>query len=391
MLTETQARELVDTCIENEQVPPSTQDILDSGRIRRIKGYHVKPGKVSDCIHGGKGSYLNKATGETVEYENPPLHTEDGIPLYIPVRTQRISTHDKNRGSIPFKEQILALNHYIMQRKLQDALGNSQFNVGLEPTSVVIAAEQLEQISYEHVVRAFMAKTDTTTSLYQHWLQGKTEFCGRSMPENLVPNGRLPFPWVTPSTKSDIGDESVSPAYLFEQGIVSPEDFEHICNSTLYALGIVSEFIAGPGLITVDTKTEHGRNHRGEIVVQDEIWTMDSSRFWLAEDYEYQLGLLDGGMEDELVAYLAKMQPGLDEKDYVVNGKVIVVPRSFSKEFARGYSQGNQGYTDEQRAEIAVRYIMGIQHLLDMPFQPDMRPWEERAVEGLEEVVKLAD
>ncbi|MCK5025632.1 MAG: hypothetical protein KAS15_03525, partial [Nanoarchaeota archaeon] len=54
---------------------------------------------------------------------------------------------------------------------------------------------------------------------------------------------------------------------------------------------------------------------------------------------------------------------------------------------ARGFSKGDAGYTDEQRVKIAVRYIMGIQHLLGKKFEPDMRPRDERVITGLQTIV----
>jgi len=364
LLDKDQARKLIGDYMQQESSLVSTQEILDSGVVQRLKGYVVKPGKVSDSIFGGKGSYIDKGTGNLVEFENPPLETGDAVPLRIMVRTERISTHDINRGEIPFKDQILAANHNYMRRMLEGVLGTSQFEVdGLKDNSVVIAAENLRQIPFENVLRAYMAKSSTSTSLYQHFMNGEREFCGHDLPSNLVPNGPLPYVMDTPSTKSD-SDESVSPRILFGRGICTPEQYAEIRNNSLVAFGMVSQFLKQRGLIAVDTKTEHGVNTKGRIVSQDEIWTMDSSRFWNLEDYkEQELRLARGEIEE-------------------------LSPKSFSKEFARDFSKGEEGYTDEQRIQIAVRYVEGIQHLLGKPFEPDMRTGEERAVTGIERVVE---
>src|SRR3989344_7329065 len=133
------------------------------------------------------------------------------------VRTDRISTHDINRGEIPFKDQILAVNHHAMRRLTQHVLGTSQFNVnGLSDTSVVIAAENLQTLPIEMVLRAYMAKSTTSTTLYQAWKKGETRFCGHPIGRNLLPNGRLPYVMDTPSTKSDEHDQSVPPTFFFE-------------------------------------------------------------------------------------------------------------------------------------------------------------------------------
>jgi phosphoribosylaminoimidazole-succinocarboxamide synthase len=195
-------------------------------------------------------------------------------------------------------------------------------------------------------------------------MNGEREFCGHRLPNNLIPNGPLPYVMDTPSTKSDEHDESLSPEELIRRGIVSPQDYTQIRNSSLFAFGIVTEFLAQRGLIPVDTKTEHGRNRAGDIVSQDEIWTMDSSRFWLIKDYKAQMErLLRGEIE-------------------------MLDPKSYSKEFAREFSKGEERYTAEQKALIATRYIMGIQHLLGRRFIPDMRSKEERVVTGLQNVVE---
>ncbi|MEK6891417.1 MAG: phosphoribosylaminoimidazolesuccinocarboxamide synthase [Nanoarchaeota archaeon] len=367
LLTHDEARKLVETYIEKggDKIY-STQEILNSGTIPRLNGYQVRPGKVSDCIFGGHGDYLDKKTGKDVEFANPSLETHKGIALRAMVRTQRISTHDINRGDIPFKDQILAANHNFMRKMLAPALGSSQFEIdGLEESSIVIAAENLTQIRLENVIRNYMATSTTDTNMGKQYLEkGVRYFGGHHLPEGLTANCKLPYIMDTPSTKSDEHDETVDPQFLFDNEICSPHQYTQIRNSGIFAFGMVARFLEERGIIAVDTKTEHGINSWGRIVVQDEIWNMDSSRFWLLDDYNEQL---------------EKLKIGEIEK---------LDPKSYSKEFARGFSQGDKGYTDEQRVQIAVRYIEGIQHLLSKRFEPDMRSGEERVIYGLERLVE---
>lgn len=363
-LEESQAREMVDEYVNvHEGDPWTTQEMLDSNAVPRLRGYTVRPGKVSDSIFGGKGKIVEKG-GRVIEFENPPLNTKDGTPIRIMVRTDRISTHDINRGTISFKDQILAANHNFMRGLTEPFIGTSQYDVpGLGDNSVVIAAEDLVQLGFECVLRAYMAKSSTSTSLYQHYIKGGRLFCGHKLPEGLVTNGPLPYIMDTPSTKSEGHDESLAPEEMFMRGICRPEEYFAARNGALAAFGAVSLFLARKGIIAVDTKTEHGINSGGEVVAQDEIWTMDSSRFWLADDYAQQMRLFSEGAIEE---------PS---------------PKSYSKEFARGFSEGKDGYTSEQRAAIAVRYIMGIQNLLERRFEPDMAPRFERVSSGLQTVV----
>lgn len=364
LLTEAQALDLVHDYMTSEGTVSTTQEILDSGSIPALMGFTVRPGKVSDSIHGGRVTFTGK-DGTRIEAENPPLVTRDGRPLRLMVRTQRISTHDINRGEIPFKDQILAANHNAMRRLVEPAIGTSQFDVpGLADNDVVIAAENLQLIPLENIFRAYNAVSSTSTSLYQAWKRGDKTFAGHVIPADLIANGPLPYVMDTPSTKSDEHDVTSSPDEMIRQGLITPEQYTAVRNSGLVAFGMAAQFLRGKGIILVDTKFEHGINRDGKIVSQDEILTMDSSRFWLASDYDAQMARFELGELEELN------------------------PKSYSKEFARGFSEGEKGYTDEQRVVIGARYVIGIQELLGKRFEPDMRPRDERVVSGLRTVVE---
>ncbi|MEP6871870.1 MAG: phosphoribosylaminoimidazolesuccinocarboxamide synthase, partial [Anaerolineaceae bacterium] len=219
-------------------------------------------------------------------------------------------------------------------------------------------------IPVENIFRAYMAKSSTSTSMYQAWKRGDKMFAGHMMPEGLVANGPLPYVMDTPSTKSEDHDLTLSPDDLIQQGQLTHVQYTAVRNSGLVAFGMAAQFLRNKGIILVDTKFEHGINKDGMIVSQDEILTMDSSRFWLASDYDAQTERFHWGELEELN------------------------PKSYSKEFARGFSEGEQGYTDEQRIVIAARYVIGIQELLGKRFEPDMRPRDERVVSGLQKIVE---
>ena len=274
-------------------------------------------------------------------------------------RNNRISTHDVNRGAIPFKDQVLAFNHDHMLGLVKAVLGSSQFEVeGLSPASTVIPAENLRLVMLENVLRLYMAESSTSTSLYQHWLAAKEEgqstmnYAGHELEVSaLETNGRLPYLMDTPSTKEAV-DRTIDAAFLIESGICTEGQYAQIRNSSLMAFGIVSQHLGQKGMVLVDTKTEHGINADGQIVAADELYTMDSSRFWK-----------------------------LDEHGNVLtrDGK----PVSFSKEFARGMvKEKGQQFSEGEANEIAVRYIQGLQHLTGETFTPDLRPRDQRLVES---------
>ena len=341
MLDEQQIRELV---VEHggtvNQGRPIKQ-IIEDGDIPRLSGAVVLEGKVSDSVF------------------REDLVTKSGEPIRLMFRNNRISTHDVNRGAIPFKDQVLAFNHDHMLRLVKDVLGSSQFEVeGLLPSSTVIPAENLNLIMLENVLRLYNAESSTSTSLYQHWLAAKEQgldilnYAGHTIAvPSLEPNGVLPYLMDTPSTKDKV-DKTIDVQYLIDNGVCSWEQYSQIRNASIMAFGMVSQYLSIKGMVLVDTKTEHGINVRGEIVAADELYTMDSSRFWKLDD----------------------------------NGEMLTrdgKPVSFSKEFARGMvTEKDQQFTDEQANEIAVRYIQGLQHLTDVGFDPDLRPRDERIVDS---------
>jgi phosphoribosylaminoimidazole-succinocarboxamide synthase len=317
------------------------KQIIADGDLPRLSGTTVLIGKVSDSVFG----------------EN--LVTKSGKPIRLMFRGNRISTHDENRGSIPFKDQVLAQNHDHMLNLIKNVVGSSQFDIpGLKATSTVIPSENLKLIPLENVIRMYMAESTTSTSLYQHWLKAKENgnntitFAGHKININqLAPNGRLSYVMDTPSTK-DKNDITIDPQYLFDNGTCTAEQYQQIRNGSIMAFGIITQYLREKGMVLVDTKTEHGVNSEGNVVVADEVYTMDSSRFWKLDP--------DGNIISE-------------------NGK----PVSFSKEFARGMvTQKGQQFTKEQANEIAVRYILGLQHLTEKTFEPDLRPRDQRIIES---------
>ena len=88
----------------------------------------------------------------------------------------------------------------------------------------------------------------------------------------------------TPSTKADEGhDINITYEQLVE--IVGEEDAKALKDATLALYKKVSEYALTKGLILADTKFEFGKID-GKLVVADEMFTPDSSRFWDLADYE---------------------------------------------------------------------------------------------------------
>src|SRR5210317_916580 len=156
MLNEQEIRELVAAhgAAVNEGRP--VKQLIADGELPRLRGCTVLEGKVSDSVFGDD------------------LKSSCGNPIRLMFRNNRISTHDVNRGAIPFKDQVLAFNHDHMLQLVEPVLGSSQFKVpGLQANSTVIPAENLNLIALENVLRMYNAESSTSTSLYQHWITAR--------------------------------------------------------------------------------------------------------------------------------------------------------------------------------------------------------------------------
>lgn len=323
------------------------EQIIADGDLPRLESAVIQKGKVSDSVYG------------------PNLITKDGLPIRLMYRTTRVSTHDKNRGTIPFKDQVLALNHNFMLQLVKTILGTSQFEVpGLDPTSTVIASENIETIMFENVLRMYMAKTNTSTSLYVNWQkaiennQKEFEFAGHKFAtDKLSPNCKLDYLVDTPSTKEKV-DRTVNPKELIDMNICSCPEYVQIRDSSMMGFGIVTNHLNSRGIVLGDTKTEHGRNRQGLIVSQDELYTMDSSRYWRMNDK----GILI-----------------LDDKGD---------PESVSKQFVRDMKFDENGLLSiEDASRAAIRYIEGYQYITGIEFKPDLRSRDERIIDSTNQIL----
>jgi phosphoribosylaminoimidazole-succinocarboxamide synthase len=137
---------------------------------------------------------------------------------------------------------------------------------------------RLEMLPIECVVRGYI-----TGSGWKDYL-ARGEVCGQRLPEGLVESEQLPEPIFTPATKATSGhDENIDRAAAVER--VGEQRFEEVERVSLELYRFVSERAAARGIILADTKLEFGIDREGRLVLADEVFTPDSSRFWPADSY----------------------------------------------------------------------------------------------------------
>jgi len=135
------------------------------------------------------------------------------------------------------------------------------------------------RIDVECVVRGYIAGSA--------WAEYKKDgtVCGARLPEGLQESNRLSELIFTPATKAEYGehDENISIAQM--EGIVGVELANRVIETSVALFEAASQRAEEVGLILCDTKCEFGL--LGEtLILIDEVFTPDSSRFWPKDEYE---------------------------------------------------------------------------------------------------------
>jgi phosphoribosylaminoimidazole-succinocarboxamide synthase len=108
---------------------------------------------------------------------------------------------------------------------------------------------------------------------------------GVRLPPGLGEGSRLPEPVFTPTTKAAAGhDQPITAAEVAALvGASAAADLERV---TLEVYRRGAELAASRGIIIADTKLEFGLLADGTLMLADEVLTPDSSRFWLASEWQ---------------------------------------------------------------------------------------------------------
>ena len=138
--------------------------------------------------------------------------------------------------------------------------------------------KRLEMLPLECVVRGYLAGSGWKD------YQRSGQIAGHALPPGLVESDRLPDPIFTPSTKALVGhDETVDRARGAE--LVGEERYAELEEVSLALYRFAAAYAAERGILLADTKFELGLDPDGALVLADELFTPDSSRFWPADAY----------------------------------------------------------------------------------------------------------
>ncbi len=167
-------------------------------------------------------------------------------------------------------------NHVITTDPKEYPMGLDKFEKELKGRSMLV--KKVQMLPAECIVRGYLEGS----ALKEYKKSGTVG--GIKMPEGLKQGDKLPEPLFTPSTKEETGhDINITFEQLKE--LLGDEDATALKDAAIALYNKVSEYALTRGLILADTKFEFGKID-GKLVVADEMFTPDSSRFWDAADYE---------------------------------------------------------------------------------------------------------
>ncbi len=173
------------------------------------------------------------------------------------------------------RTESLAPNHVIESDAAAFPSSLSAYADVLEGRSLL--ARKLEMLPVECVARGYLAGSG--------WKEYKADgtVCGIALPPGLRESDALPEPIFTPATKATTGHDENIPFAEVER-LIGKELAARARDLTLQLYRAASEYARSRGIIIADTKLEFGLD-AGRLLVADEMFTPDSSRFWPVDAY----------------------------------------------------------------------------------------------------------
>ncbi|WP_223068871.1 phosphoribosylaminoimidazolesuccinocarboxamide synthase [Paenibacillus caui] len=254
---------------------------------------------------------------------------------YLIVVTDRISAFDYVlEPAVPDKGNVLnRLSAYWFERTAS-LMENHVVHTDVERLGSVIKDKELlkdrvmvtrkaQRIDIECVVRGYV----TGGGWRQYVKTG--EINGIKLPEGLRKNSKLEEPIFTPAAKNDVGHDEDIP-FSKMAGMVGQELAEEMQARSLELYAYVRDYCGERGILLADCKLEFGLLD-GKLIVIDEMFTPDASRFWAKENYALDIEI-DSMDKEPVRSYLA-------HSDWDGNSQPAPLPPSVVEETTKRYRE----------------------------------------------------
>ncbi|MCU1651820.1 MAG: Phosphoribosylaminoimidazolesuccinocarboxamidesy nthase [Pseudonocardia sp.] len=199
------------------------------------------------------------------------------------VASDRVSVYDVVLPTtIPDKGALLTQLSLWWFGKTADVVDNHVISADDVPAEVAgraIRCRRLEMLPVECVARGYL----TGSGLKDYQRTGAVS--GVQLPAGLVDGSKLPEPIFTPSSKAPAGQHDEAITFDDVVALLGADTAAQLRDATLELYRRGATLAAANGILMADTKFEFGRDASGALVLGDEIFTSDSSRYWPADDW----------------------------------------------------------------------------------------------------------
>lgn len=210
------------------------------------------------------------------------------------IATDRLSAFDVILPNpIPYRGKVLTQLSAFWFEHFQDLVPHHLITTDIEKMGLSqnILAEFAEDLSgrtmlvhrtkplpVECVARGYLAG-----SAWQEY-QKNQSICGITLPAGLSQCQQLPEALFTPAAKANHGHDENIDIYQVRE-LVGDELADQLTKITLKLYQAGSQLAASKGILIADTKFEFGL-WQNQLILIDEVFTPDSSRFWPKDPYK---------------------------------------------------------------------------------------------------------
>lgn len=207
------------------------------------------------------------------------------------VATDRLSAFDVVfPNQIPDKGKVLNMISEFWFNYTKDIIDNHMISTNIDeyPETLVkykeylkdrsMLVKKVEMVKAECIVRGYLIGS----ALKEY--EKEKSICGIKLPNGLRESSKLIEPIFTPTTKAHQGhDENITIDEM--ENLVGKELTRKILETSIALYNRASKYAESKGLILADSKFEFGILD-GALILADELFTPDSSRFWALDEYE---------------------------------------------------------------------------------------------------------
>tara|TARA_B100001564_G_C20615457_1_gene659649 strand:+ start:108 stop:965 length:858 start_codon:yes stop_codon:yes gene_type:complete len=241
--------------------------------------------------------------------------------------SDRISAFDftfddqiKGKGALLTKMAIFWFNK--TQHIIDNHLCDTQVGIspGLREKCMVV--KKTKVVPIEAIVRGHLAGSAWNTYKKDKTVNGvKTN-------KQYNQYDRLKNPIFTPSTKANLGEKDININISQMRTIIGEELTNRISKISIDLYNYAYKYAQKRGVIIADTKFEFGLDENNNLLLIDEIFTPDCSRFWL---YDNELNEVNYDAFDKQFF-----------RDYLIknnwNNEQILIPENIKREIISKYN-----------------------------------------------------